>query len=321
MTTDASRIAQASGPRRSTMPREVARRRRGGGGGGSGGGGRGWHPMLGAGLLPRVLSVLALILMAGVWLVPLAWGVNTSFKSEVDASAAGGDWIPAGGFTLAAYREIFAQGNLPVWALNSLLIGVAVTVLTVVVSAMAAYALSRGLFRGRRALLAVTVASIMVPPQILIVPLFRQMLVMNLVDTYAAVILPQVVAPIMVFILKKFFDAVPRELEEAARIDGAGSVRIFVSVILPLSRPILAAVSIFVFITTWNNFLWPFIITSDPTLMTLPVGLSSVKDSYGLQNAQASAASVLAAVPLLVVFMLFQRQIVKSVATTGLGGQ
>ncbi|MGW6512106.1 carbohydrate ABC transporter permease [Streptomyces niveus] len=321
MTTDTSLTPQASGPRRSTMPREVARRRRGGGGSRSGGGGRGWHPMLGAGLLPRVLSVLALILMAGVWLVPLAWGVNTSFKSEVDASAAGGDWIPAGGFTLAAYREIFAQGNLPVWALNSLLIGVAVTVLTVVVSALAAYALSRGLFRGRRALLAVTVASIMVPPQILIVPLFRQMLVMNLVDTYAAVILPQVVAPVMVFILKKFFDAVPRELEEAARIDGAGSVRIFVSVILPLSRPILAAVSIFVFITTWNNFLWPFIITSDPTLMTLPVGLSSVKDSYGLQNAQASAASVLAAVPLLVVFMLFQRQIVKSVATTGLGGQ
>ncbi|MFF2642185.1 carbohydrate ABC transporter permease [Streptomyces niveus] len=321
MTTDTSLTPQASGPRRSTMPREVARRRRGGGGGGAGAGGRGWHPMLGAGLLPRVLSVLALILMAGVWLVPLAWGVNTSFKSEVDASAAGGDWIPAGGFTLAAYREIFAQGNLPVWALNSLLIGVAVTVLTVVVSALAAYALSRGLFRGRRALLAVTVASIMVPPQILIVPLFRQMLVMNLVDTYAAVILPQVVAPVMVFILKKFFDAVPRELEEAARIDGAGSVRIFVSVILPLSRPILAAVSIFVFITTWNNFLWPFIITSDPTLMTLPVGLSSVKDSYGLQNAQASAASVLAAVPLLVVFMLFQRQIVKSVATTGLGGQ
>ncbi|MEV4998212.1 carbohydrate ABC transporter permease [Streptomyces niveus] len=321
MTTDTSLTPQASGPRRSTMPREVARRRRGGGEGGAGAGGRGWHPMLGAGLLPRVLSVLALILMAGVWLVPLAWGVNTSFKSEVDASAAGGDWIPAGGFTLAAYREIFAQGNLPVWALNSLLIGVAVTVLTVVVSALAAYALSRGLFRGRRALLAVTVASIMVPPQILIVPLFRQMLVMNLVDTYAAVILPQVVAPVMVFILKKFFDAVPRELEEAARIDGAGSVRIFVSVILPLSRPILAAVSIFVFITTWNNFLWPFIITSDPTLMTLPVGLSSVKDSYGLQNAQASAASVLAAVPLLVVFMLFQRQIVKSVATTGLGGQ
>ncbi|MFE5845413.1 carbohydrate ABC transporter permease [Streptomyces niveus] len=321
MTTDTSLTPQASGPRRSTMPREVARRRRGGGEGGGGAGGRGWHPMLGAGLLPRVLSVLALILMAGVWLVPLAWGVNTSFKSEVDASAAGGDWIPAGGFTLAAYREIFAQGNLPVWALNSLLIGVAVTVLTVVVSALAAYALSRGLFRGRRALLAVTVASIMVPPQILIVPLFRQMLVMNLVDTYAAVILPQVVAPVMVFILKKFFDAVPRELEEAARIDGAGSVRIFVSVILPLSRPILAAVSIFVFITTWNNFLWPFIITSDPTLMTLPVGLSSVKDSYGLQNAQASAASVLAAVPLLVVFMLFQRQIVKSVATTGLGGQ
>lgn len=308
---------KASGPRRSTMPREVARRRRPGGGGGS----HAWHPTLGAGLAPRVLSVLALVLMAALWVLPFAWGLDTSFKSEVDASAAAGDWIPDGGFTVAAYREIFEQGNLPVWALNSLLIGAAVTVLTVAVSATAAYAFSRTLFRGRKVFLAVTIASIMVPPQILIVPLFRQMLAMNLVDTYAAVILPQVVAPAMVYILKKFFDGIPRELEEAARIDGAGSLRVFFSIVLPLSRPILAAVSIFVFITTWNNFLWPFISTSDPSLMTLPVGLSTVKDAYGLQNAQASAASMLAAIPLLLVFMLFQRQIVKSVATTGLGGQ
>ncbi|MEK8169337.1 carbohydrate ABC transporter permease [Streptomyces sp. M19] len=265
--------------------------------------------------------MLALLVMAAIWLLPFAWAVDTSLKSEVDASSSGTNWIPDGGFTLDAYRKIFDQGNLPIWALNSLVIAVCVTVLTVAVSAMAAYAFSRTLFRGRRALFALTIAAIMVPPQILIVPLFRQMLAMNLVDTYWAVILPQVVAPAMVFILKKFFDGIPRELEEAARIDGAGSFRVFFNVVLPLSRPILAAVAIFVFITTWNNFLWPFISTSDPTLMTLPVGLSTVKDSYGLQYAQGSAASVLAAIPLLVVFMLFQRQIVKSVATTGLGGQ
>ncbi|WP_461060035.1 carbohydrate ABC transporter permease [Streptomyces pseudoechinosporeus] len=296
------------------MPREVARRRRYGAG-------RAWHPTLGPGPLPRVLTLLALALMAVAWLVPFGWGVDTSFKSEVDASASGADWLPDAGFTLDAYRIILSQGNLPVWALNSVVIAVCVTAITVAVSAMAAYAFSRTLFRGRRVLFVVTVASIMVPPQILIVPLFRQMLAMNLVDTYAAVILPQVVAPVMVFILKKFFDGVPRELEEAARIDGAGSFRVFWSVVLPLSRPILAAVAIFVFINTWNNFLWPFISTSDPGLMTLPVGLSTVRDSSGLQFAQQSAASVLGSLPLLIVFMLFQRQIVKSVATTGLGGQ
>ncbi|WP_458084334.1 carbohydrate ABC transporter permease [Streptomyces malaysiensis] len=301
------------GKHRSTMPREVARRRRYGG--------HAWHPTLGTGPLPRVLTLLALALMTVVWLVPFGWGVDTSFKTEVDASASGADWIPKAGFTLEAYRTIFGQGNLPVWAVNSVVIAVCVTAITVAVSAMAAYAFSRTLFRGRRVLFAVTVASIMVPPQILIVPLFRQMLAMNLVDTYAAVILPQVVAPAMVFILKKFFDGIPRELEEAARIDGAGSFRVFWSVVLPLSRPILAAVAIFVFINTWNNFLWPFISTSDPQLMTLPVGLSTVKDSTGLRNAQESAASILGSIPLLIVFMLFQRQIVRSVATTGLGGQ
>ncbi|MEV8564966.1 carbohydrate ABC transporter permease [Streptomyces sp. NPDC051322] len=306
-------LAPTSGkPPRSPMPREVARRRAGGS--------QGWHPTLGTGPAARVLSSLALVVMAAAWLLPFAWTIDTSLKTEVDASTDSG-WFPGGGFNLDAYRKIFDQGNIPVWALNSLLIAAAVTALTVLVSAMAAYAFSRTLFRGRRVFFAVTLASIMVPPQILIVPLFRQMLSMNLVDTYAAVILPQVVAPAMVYILKKFFDSVPRELEEAARIDGAGSWRVFANVVLPLSRPILAAVAIFVFITTWNNFLWPFISTSDPGLMTLPVGLSTIKDSSGLMYAQTSAASILAGIPLLIVFMLFQRQIVKSVATTGLGGQ
>ena len=161
----------------------------------------------------------------------------------------------------------------------------------------------------------------LVPPQMLVVPWFQQMLTLNLVDTYAAVILPQTVAPVMVFILKKHFDTIPRELEEAARLDGAGHARIFWSVMLPLSRPMLAAVSIFVFIGAWNNFLWPFVSTSDPALMTLPVGITAVKDAYGVNYAQTMASSVLAALPLVLVFVFFQRHIVKSVATTGLGGQ
>ncbi|WP_433340200.1 carbohydrate ABC transporter permease [Streptomyces sp. CA-253872] len=278
-------------------------------------------PVLGSGPLPKVIALLALLVATVLWLLPLAWGLVTSFKSETDAATPDDGWIPTHGFTLGAYRKILDQGNLPLWGLNSLLVTVVVTALTVAVSALAAYGFSRTLFRGRKVLLALTLASIMVPPQILIVPLFREMITAHLADTYWAVILPQVVAPAMVFILKRFFDGVPRELEEAARIDGAGSLRVFWSIVLPLSRPILAAVAIFVFITTWNNFLWPFISTSDPNLMTLPVGLSTVKDSYGLQYAQSAAAAMLASLPLVIVFMVFQRQIVKSVATTGLGGQ
>lgn len=275
--------------------------------------------LLGHGRLPKALAGTALVAFAALWLLPLAWAIVTSFQHEQDVATPGLNPIK-GAFTLDAYRKILDRGTLPLWAFNSLLIATLVTVLTIVLSTLAAYGLSRGTFRGRRVLLAVTVASIMVPPQLLIVPLFQEMLAFNLVDTYWAVILPQVVAPMMVFILKRFFDAVPRELEEAARIDGASDLRVFWSVVLPLSGPIVAAVAVFVFIGAWNNFLWPFVVTNDPDLMTLPVGLVTVREPFAIQYAQSMAAAVLAAAPLIVVFLFFQRRIVRSVATTGLGG-
>ncbi|MEU5168066.1 carbohydrate ABC transporter permease [Streptomyces mutomycini] len=275
--------------------------------------------LLGHGRLPRVLAGTALTVLAAVWLLPFLWAVTTSVQSERDVAEPGLSPFK-GAFTLESYQQILERGNVTVWAANSFLVAGLVTLITVVISTLAAYGFSRGTFRGRRALLAVTVAAVMVPPQLLVVPLFEQMLMFNLVDTYAAMILPQVVAPMMVFILKRFFDAVPRELEDAARLDGASEVRVFLSVVLPLSRPIVAAVAIFVFIGAWNNFMWPFIVTNDPSLMTLPVGLATVKDAFGIQYAQAMASALLAALPLVLVFLLFQRRIVSSVATTGLGG-
>ncbi|WP_405762895.1 carbohydrate ABC transporter permease [Streptomyces sp. NBC_01420] len=275
--------------------------------------------LLGHGRLPKVLAGSTLTVLAVVWLLPFLWAVATSLQSEQDVMKSGLSPFK-GALTLSAYRQILDRGNVPTWAFNSLFISVLVTVLTTAVSTLAAYGFSRGTFRGRRTLLAITVAAIMVPPQLLIVPLFEQMTMFHLVDTYTAVILPQVVAPMMVFILKRFFDGIPRELEDAARIDGASELRVFTSIVLPLSRPIVAAVSIFVFIGAWNNFMWPFIVTNDPDLMTLPVGLATVKDAYGIQYAQSMASALLAALPLIVMFLLFQRRIVNSVATTGLGG-
>ncbi|WP_431040312.1 carbohydrate ABC transporter permease [Streptomyces sp. P9-1] len=282
---------------------------------------RGPNLTLGSTRTARTLGLAALAVLAVIWLLPMAWAVLTAFKSEQDASDPV-HWIwPQAGFTLDGFRTVIERGDLPLWMWNSFFVSAAVTVVTVAVSAAAGYAFSRTVFRGRRVLFALTVASVLVPPQMLIVPWFQQMLTLDLVDTYAAVILPQTVAPVMVFILKKHFDTIPRELEEAARLDGAGHLRIFWSVMLPLSRPMLAAVSIFVFIGAWNNFLWPFVSTSDPALMTLPVGITAVKDAYGVNYAQTMASSVLAALPLVLVFVFFQRHIVKSVATTGLGGQ
>jgi len=268
----------------------------------------------------RLVAILALVVLAALMLLPFAWALVTSLKSETSAAAVPVRWFPKDGFNLDAYGAVLREGNIPLWMWNSLLTSTIITVVAVALCALAGYAFSRIDFAGRRWLFVVIIAAIIVPPQALIVPLFYEMLTLNLVDTYAAVILPQLVHPAMVFILKKFFDQVPVELEDAARIDGAGRPRVFWSIVLPLSRPILSAVAIIVFIAAWNNFLWPFIATSDSTLMTLPVGLQTVKSAYGLQYAQVMASAMLAAAPLIVVFLFFQRQIIRGISTTGFGG-
>ena len=268
----------------------------------------------------RIVAFVILAILALAWLVPVLWAVLTSFKTEAEAAAQPITFIPESGFTLQAYINVLTEGLVPRWAWNSLLTSALITLITVAISALAGYALSRLRFVGRQMLIVLTVASIMIPAQILIVPLFQLMLALDLVDTYWGIILPQVVAAPMVFILKKFFDQIPYELEEAALVDGASRFRIFWNIVLPLSRPILGAVAIFVFIGAWNNFLWPFIVINDSNLMTLPTGLQTVISAYDIQYAQVMAQAVLAALPLIVVFMIFQRQIIKSVATTGITG-
>ncbi|MFF8386476.1 carbohydrate ABC transporter permease [Streptomyces kanasensis] len=265
------------------------------------------------------LLVLALIL-AAAWLVPLAWAVATSLKPEAETTSTPLAWIGSR-VTFDAYAKVWESGDLMRWMLNSVFTSLMTTVLTVLTCAMAAYGFTRTDFRGRKALYGLVLAGIMVPPQVLIAPLFTEMVQLGLVDTYWGVILPQVAVPAMVFILVKFFEGVPRELEEAAFVDGAGRWRVFWTIVMPLSRPVLAAVAIFTFISTWNNFLWPFLVTTDPAGMTLPVGLVNVQSSFGVRYAQIMAALVIAGLPLLIVFMLFQRQIVRGIAHTGLAGQ
>lgn len=268
----------------------------------------------------RIAMLVAAAVLSVAWLLPLAWALATSLKPEGETTKTPLEWIGSK-ITFDAYRQVWAAGDLGRWLFNTAYISVMTTLLTVTLCAMAAYGFARTDFRGRKVLYGIVLAGIMVPPQVLIAPLFAEMLQLGLVDTYWGVILPQVAVPAMVFILVKFFEGVPRELEEAAFVDGAGRWRVFWTIVMPLSRPVLAAVAIFTFISTWNNFLWPFLVTTDPNGMTLPVGLVNVQTSYGLRYAQMMASVVIAGLPLLIVFVLFQRQIVRGVAHTGLAGQ
>lgn len=257
------------------------------------------------------------VLLAVVWLMPLLWAADTAVKAEGETTKTPLTWMPSEP-SLDSFRAILSQGDIIRWFVNSTVVTVLVTLLTLALCSLAAFGFSRTQFPGRGALLGLVVAGILIPPQVLIVPLFYEMRALGMVDTYWGMVLPQVVTPVFVFVLKKFFDGLPRDYEEAARIDGAGSLRIFWSVVLPMSKPILAAVGIFVFIHAWNNFLWPFIVTTNPEMMTIPVGLQTVQGSYGLRYAQVMASALLGGIPLLLVYLLFQRQVVRGVGDAGL---
>ncbi|WP_070012857.1 carbohydrate ABC transporter permease [Streptomyces abyssalis] len=262
-----------------------------------------------------VLGVL--IALALLWLVPIAWAVATSVRPPNDIATDPTSWLSENS-TLSSYQEILSAGRIQYWYVNSLITSSLTTLLAVCTTSLAAFALSRLNFRYRRPVFLVILAGVMIPPQLLMIPQFLTLQATGMLNTYWAVILPQVPNVVSVFVFKQFFDGIPVELTDAARADGASWLRIYWQIVMPLSRPAISAVTIFVFVWSWNNFLWPLLAVTDPQMMTLPVGLNSVQDAFGLPQAQLMASAVLGALPLLTVFLFFQRRIVEGIAGTGL---
>ncbi|GHO57049.1 MULTISPECIES: carbohydrate ABC transporter permease [Ktedonobacter] len=261
-----------------------------------------------------------LVLLALLWILPLLWAIDTSLKPETETTTIPITWLSSH-FTLDAFTSTLANSQMWRWYFNSTLTSGLISLLTIFLASLAAFAFSRIPFRGNRIVFWVILAGIMVPGQILIVPLFTEMQSFGLVDTYWGIILPQIASPVAVFILKQYFDGIPAEFEEAALLDGASRLSIYWRIWMPLARPALAAVAIFTFVISWNNFLWPFIIISNNNMMTLPVGLATVQTSFGIRYAQIMATALLGGIPVLIVFLCFQKQIVQGIAgTTGLKG-
>ncbi len=271
---------------------------------------------------PSAGSLIALViavLLAILWLIPLAWAIATSLKPDAETTVTPVSWLGST-ITLDAFTTVFERGSIWRWYFNSVLVSSVVTILTILFASMAAFAFSRVKFKGREFAYFLIAAGLIVPFQALIVPLFETLNTFGMVDTYWGMILPQVAAPIAVLVFKRFFDGIPKDLEESARLDGASTWRIYWGIWMPLAKPAIAAVGIFTFVTSWNNFLWPFIITSAGALQTIPVGLATVQSFYGAQYAQVMALSLLGALPLFIAFVLFQRQIVEGISSTGLKG-
>jgi multiple sugar transport system permease protein len=258
-----------------------------------------------------------LIAFSILWLMPLLWAIDTSLKPEAETTLVPVTWTVQDP-TFEAYTKVIGAGNILQWYANSFIISTLVATLSIVAASMAGFALSRIRFVGSSIVFWFILAGIMIPGEALIVPLFREFAAVGMIDTYWAVILPQIPVPVAVFVFKQFFDGVPRDLEEAALVDGASRFRIYARIFMPLSGPAVSAVAIFTFVWSWNNFLWPLLVLQSTPLVTLPVGLATVSSAYGIQYAQIMASAVLGALPLLIVFLLFQRRIVEGIAGTGL---
>ena len=268
----------------------------------------------------NIICAVVLGIFALIWVLPTLWALWTSLNDNAVASLGAIPLVTHPSLTLHSYISLFQQGDILNWYLASFVTALVTVVLTVVTASMAAYALSRLRFRGKGFVFFIVLAGIMIPGQVLIVPWFREFNSFHLLNTYWAVILPQVPSAIAVFIFKQFFDGLPRELEESSRVDGAGFWTIYRRIIMPLTRPAVSAVAIFTFVATWNNLLWPLLALSNPKLMTIPVGLATVQGSYGQRQADIMASSILGALPLILLFLFFQRRIVEGIAGTGLKG-
>lgn len=247
-----------------------------------------------------ILLSAGLILTCG----PLVWMLITAFTSPEDLSATPPRY---GNFSLENFKLLLGAGNILRWSLNSFLVAAAITIAQTIFNSLAAFGFSVGKFKGRESLFMVLLAAMMVPGQIVMLPLFLFMAKWGLVDSLWSVILPSMAAPFGVYMIRQYMDSIPIQLCEAARIDGASEYQLFTKVYFPLSKPILATAGIFTFITEWNAFLWPLITLNTEKFYTLTVGLSTLQDQQIMDYGLLMAGATLSAVPMVAVFIFFSK--------------
>jgi len=272
--------------------------------------------------LRRIPFWLTLGVLTVIFVAPLLWMLTTSFKTSNDATALPLSWRPRP-VTTSAYDTVLTTNSAtPVlrWFLNSLLAAAANAVLIVAVDAMAAYALARLRFRGRKVAFATVVGTLFVPPFVFLIPNFLIVSKLGWLDSLWAIIVPSAGGAFGVFFLRQFFVSLPVDLEEAAMIEGANQWQIFTRIVLPLARPALATLTVLSFLTNWNDFIWPIYVLFSPEHLTLPAGLGNLQNAATINYPIAMAGAVVASVPVLILFVAAQRHVIQSVTHSGLKG-
>lgn len=265
------------------------------------------------GLVVRIVlaAVTAVVMAFPLWIMlTTAFSGQQTFDATVSV-------IPQQ-FSLDNFSRVLDAWPVGLWFGNSVVITVITTVLTVVVSVLAGYAFAKLVFPAKNVLFLVMLATMMIPTQAILVPQFRIVNGLGLIGTFWAVIIPGAAATFGIFLARQFMLAIPNELMEAAKLDGAGSLRIFWSIVLPLCKPLLAVLTLLALMYQWNDFLWPLIALKDPDLYTLPIGLQFLQGQYQTDYGALMAMTLIAVAPLVVLFLAFQRFFVQGLATTGI---
>lgn len=272
-------------------------------------------------VLRRIPFYAFLFTLSVAFFAPILWMISTSFKTRGDATALPPRWIPPV-FATEGYTTLLGDAQAPVlrWLTNSVLVAIATTVLVLLTASLAAYALARMDFRGKNVAFALIISTLFVPGFVFLMPNYLIVDAFDWLDTMLALVVPSAASAFGVFFLRQFFLSLPAELEEAARIDGANRWQVFVRIVIPLSVPPLATLSVLSFLSSWNDFLWPLYVLFNPENLTLPAGLATLQGAYDQDFPAIMAGAVLASVPVLILYAFTQRYIIAGVARSGLKG-
>jgi len=270
----------------------------------------------------NLLLFFVLLLLGIMWFLPFVWGISTSLKPNPETYIYPPRWIPKH-VTFENYIEVLATSRttpIPRAYINSLIVAVSVVFLVLFVDSLTAYGFARLKFKGRDFLFRIIVASLLIPGQITIVPVYLLLHRINWLNSYKALIVPAIAGPFGVFLLRQFMLSIPTDLEDAAKIDGCNSFQIYYKIILPCVKPALSTLGIFTFFGNWNSFLWPLIVMTAREMMTLPVALQAYLAAYNymIEAGYIMAAVSLAFIPPLIVFLIFGKYIVKGITLSGL---
>jgi multiple sugar transport system permease protein len=270
--------------------------------------------------LRRLALHASLIAGSVVMLLPFLWMVSTSLKTPNEIFTYPPIWIPSP-LVWENYAQTVSVMPFGRFYLNSLIVAASVTVLQLLTASLAAFAFARLRFRGREALFLLYLATLMIPFQVTMIPNFILIRFLGWFDSYQALILPPAFSAFSTFLMRQYFLGIPTELDDAARLDGASSFRIWWQIILPLSSPVIAALTIFTFLNSWNDFLWPLVITNSLEMRTLPVGLNAFQGQFEVDWNLLMAGSVIAILPVLIVYVIGQKSFVQGITLSGLGGR